>query len=273
MNFFEEWDTLQKNIPYYYKFTMFLCLHWFRMSLVWCHKVCIKPIEHILHPYIKEEPEEDKWVQIYTMTKDVATTQFASTGKEYYRSFETYFYPYTTDFLKFVENEFMFFTENPMQLKEDNQSLEIMETLFLVRTHDQCIVKSFSTQKPITPIDWTSLPKLSEISFSFVEYYHPKMVKPLEIVLTSDFYTIGNDLFTTAFVLRQLELMNCYFIFDKDYEIHLIDHKIKEIHLKIDQSIVISKDSYKIINHHAVENDLEDSPILSEARYWWNFHC
>ena len=228
MNYFEEFHALQKNIPYYYNFGTFLVLHWFRMFTVWCHKTCIKPIEHILHPYNKEEPKEDKWVQVYTMTKDSDSSQFGTT-EDYYRSFETYFYPYTTDFLKFVANEFVFFTENPITLKEDTQFFkihEIQETLFIVRTPNQYIVKSFPTLKKITPIVWLEFPKLSEISFSFIEYYHPKMAKPLEIVLPSDFYTIGNELFTNAFVLRQLELMNCYYIFDDDYEIHFIDHDI-----------------------------------------------
>jgi hypothetical protein len=242
------------------------------MFLVWCHKTCIKPIEHILRPYYKDEPEEDKWVQIFTMTKDADTSQFGST-EEYYRSFETYFHPYTADFLKFVVDEFHFFTENPVRLKEDTQFFkihEIMETLFVVRTQSQYIVRSFPSLQKIPSIDWTVLPKLSEVSFSFVEYYHPKMVKPLEIVLPGDFYTIGNELFTTAFVLRQLELMNCYFIFDKDYEIHLIDHEIMEIHLKMNQFLVIEEDGYRIINNRNII--IEEEEKDEETRYWWNFH-
>lgn len=251
MNYYEEFHTLQRNIPYFYHFGMFFVLHWFRMFLVWCHKACIKPMEHLLHPFIKEEPTENTWVQIYTMTSE-----------------ETYIYPYTTDVLKFVEKEFTFFIENPVH----------KESLFIVRMENQYIVKSFPACKE-QQTSWTEMPKLSTISFSFIEYYHPKMVKPLEILLPNDFFTIGNELFTPAFVLRQLELMNCYFIFDNDYEIHFIDHDIIEKHLKYNEYIVIEENGYKTIKEEEIEEEEEeeevngdDSSILSETTYWWNFN-
>jgi hypothetical protein len=273
MNYWEEFDTLQKNIPYYYKFSMFLVLHWIRMFFVLCHKTCIKPIEHHFSPENKKEPMEDRWVQIYTMTKDSDTSQFGTT-EECFRSFEKYNFPYATDFFIFVENEFQFFTENPIQLKENTQFFkihEIKETLFIVRTQNQYIVKSFPVlHRPIAQV--LALPKISEISFSFIEYYHPKMVKPLEIVLPRDFYTIGNELFTCAFVLRQLELMNCFFIFDNDYEIHFIDHEIIERHLKFNESIEIEENTYKTNKKNAEEMIVEHLEDLSESNQWWKFY-
>jgi hypothetical protein len=251
MNYYEEFETLQRNIPY----SMFFVLHWFRMIFVWCHKTFIKPIENFLHPNIREEPTEDTWVQVYTMTSN-------------FRSSEKYTYPYTTDLLKFVLNEFTFFIENPIKLKEDVQN----ESLFIVRIDNQYIVKSFPA---CYQNDWTEIPKLSTISFSFIEYCHPKMVKPLEIFLPSDFYTIGNELFTPAFVLRQLELMNCYFIFDNDYEIHFIDHDIVEKHLKFNEYIVIEENGYKTILKEEEEDEEEEEEeeveVNGDSSYWWNF--
>ena len=101
------------------------------------------------------------------------------------------------------------------------------------------------------------------------------MVKPLEILLPNDFFTIGNELFTPAFVLRQLELMNCYFIFDNDYEIHFIDHDIIEKHLKYNEYIVIEENGYKTIKEEEEEEEEvngDDSSILSETTFWWNFN-
>jgi hypothetical protein len=220
MDFFEEFEQ-------FVKLSMFLAFHWFRIFLAWCHKTFIKPIEST-----KEEPPENKWVQIYTLAScDIE-------GR--HKSFEKYFLPYTDHFFHFVENEFNLFLENGPQE-------EIIENLFIVKYDNQYIVKSFPMYKKIEPITWTQPPRPSEITFNFVEYYHPKMLKTLELIIPTHFYTIGNDLFTNAFVLRQLELMNCFFIFDDHYEIRFLDHEINDRILKFDEYIVLHEKTYDTI--------------------------
>jgi len=223
MDFFEEFEQ-------YLKISMFLAFHWFRIFLAWCHKTFMKPIEST-----KEEPPETKWVQIYTLA-----SSSSGDNESRYRSYEKYSLPYTDNFFQFVENEFNFFLEQGPQE-------EVIENLFVVKHDNQCIVKSFPMYKKIEPITWTQPPKPSEISFNFVEYYHPKMLKTLELMIPTHFYTIGNDLFTNAFVLRQLELMNCYFIFDEQYEIRFLDHEINGRILKFDEYIVLHEKTYDTI--------------------------
>lgn len=220
MDFFEEFE-------HYLKLCMFLAFHWFRIFIEWCHKNFIQPIECTLN---KKEPTENKWVQIYTLA--------SCENEGCHRSYEKYSLPYTDNFYNFVENEFNYFLEKGHQE-------EIIENLFIVKNDNQCIVKSFPMYKPIL---WTQLtPRPSEISFTFVEYFHPKMFKPIELIIPTHFYTIGNDLFTKAFVLRQLELMNCSFIFDTNYEIRFLDHEINDRILKFDEYIVLYEKTYDTI--------------------------
>ena len=293
MKFFDDLFILQNNAPYYYNFTMFLILHWVRISLGWCHKTWVQPIVNFLQTDDKKEPLEDEWIQIYTLTRD-SDTAAVSTPSDSYRSFDKYFFPYTNQFLKFVEYEFNFFRENPIMLRDDTgffKTHEIIENLFIVKMEKQYIVKSFpSHHHRMTDlmIDWKVLPNHANISFSFIEYYHPRMRKPLEIILPTDFYTIGNELFTNAFVLRQLELMNCYFVYDHEYEIHFIDHQIKEVHLKFDEYIVMQEHTYNTKKRESEEDSpaivveeeakvlteppLEDSSSSSSEKiYWWIF--
>ena len=280
---FEEF--CEKNIPYYYKFSVFLLWHWFRMFLVWCHKTCIQPIERTLKQFNKEEPSEKQWVQLYTMTCISDVDEIGFLENEFV-SYEKYFYPYTTNFNNFVENEFHFFLENAIHL-EDKSTAEIIENLFIVKNGDHCLVKSFPIYKKIESIDWVNAPapKTSEIFFSFVEYHHPKMMKSLEMVIPSDYYMVGNDLFTSAFVLRQLELMNCSFAFDNNYEIHILDHEFNEKHLTFEEHIEVQENSYIIRKNLQEEEVAEDddlvkieqvsdknddnNSILSETTYWW----
>ena len=266
MNWTQEIQCLQRALPLYCNFGLFFVFHWVRMLLCWCHKTCVKPFERYLESCNKVEPEEDQWIQIYTISDGGTENVF--------RSSEKYFFPYTTHFLKFVENEFRFFLENPLirAVDEDN-----IENLFVVKNKTQYVVKSYPVfQIVLSPMNWDDFPEKSEISFSFVEYYHPKMARPLEIVLPLDYYTVGNELFTNAFVLRQLELMNCYFVFDKEYEIHFMDHEINETHLKSHEFIEIKANAYIVRNRDPTPVDSEciveepdDSSVLSETRYWW----
>ena len=277
MNWTQEFHCLQKAVPIYFNVGLFFVFHWIRMFLGWWHKTCILPFEKYLQSYNKEEPPEKQWIQIYTASQscggDIGGTDVV------FKSSEKYLFPYTTDFLKFIDNEFQFFLNNPL-IKTPDENM--IENLFIVKNNTQYVVRSYPVfQKIMLPVQWEDFPKKSNISFSFIEYCHPKMGRPLEIVLPSDYYTIGNELFTNAFVLRQLELMNCYFIFDSEYEIHFIDHDINETHLKSHQFIEIKEDAYIVksrdeeeksdpvvmIKEEAVEED--NTSILSETKYWW----
>ena len=73
------------------------------------------------------------------------------------------------------------------------------------------------------------------------------MINTLELELDEGFYTIGNELLTSAFILRQLDLLNVSYVFDDDYEIRFVDHDINEQCLKSDEHIEIEAKSYKII--------------------------
>ena len=282
MNWTQEIDCLQKAIPFYFNVGLFVVFHWIRMFLGWWHKTCIQPFERFLQSYNKAEPTEKQWIQIYT-TSQSCDGDLGGTDPVF-KSSEKYFFPYTTNFIKFIDNEFQFFLNNSLI---GTAGENIIENLFIVKNNTQYVVRSYPVfQKILSPVIWEDFPKKSGICFAFIEYCHPKMARPLEIVLPSDYYTIGNELFTNAFVLRQLELMNCYFVFDSDYEIHFVDHDINETHLKSHQFIEIKEDGYIVKSRDngdgdcggkkdiGEKNDLvveeDDTSIVSETRYWWH---
>lgn len=231
--------NFEKMIPDNYQFNLFVVLHWFRMFAVWLHKTCILPIEKTLKQYDKVEPTERKWVHHYTMISESDANEFGGVDC-YYKSLEIYNFPCTHDFNTFVENEFDDFLK-----KNVTSEKSFIEKLFIVKIDDFYVVRSFPSTKKILPIGLIDFPKKSTISFSFIEYYHPKMSSALEIVLSEDYYTIGNELLTSAFILRQLDLMNVNYIFDDDYEIRFVDHDINAKCLKFDEYIEIEETTYK----------------------------
>ena len=227
-------------IPDDYQFSMFVVMHWFRMMVVWFHKTFILPIEVTLKQYDKVEPTERRWVQHYTMIADSDINEFGCVDC-YYKSLEKYNYPCTRDFNSFVENEVNGLLENI------ESSSNIIENLIIVKNKTIYVVRSFSFPQQIQPICPIDFLKKSAIIFPFIEYYHPKMINTLELELDEGFYTIGNELLTSAFILRQLDLLNVSYVFDDDYEIRFVDHDINEQCLKSDEHIEIEAKSYKII--------------------------
>ena len=264
-------DHFKKKIPYYFQFTLFLMMHWYRMFLVWCHRQCIQPIENALKKYNKQEPSESKWIQIYCLSSSLCVNELGI-EEEYYTSHEKYFYPYTENFLKFVENEHIFFIGNKIKIEYDAdyfQEPELIESLFIVKTESQIIVKSYPVLKPLKQLEWNELPKLSNKQFTFIEYTHPQMLTTIELILPNELYVIGNEILSCAYILKQLELKNCYYVFDRDYVVHIMDHDLESIDLSYDEYVEITTNGYVVKNindKHDDENDDENDDDIKEEK-------
>jgi len=86
--------------------------------------------------------------------------------------------------------------------------------------------------------------------FLYVEYMHPsKMNTPIILPFSSGFLQVSNELFTPAFVLRQLQTQTDYYFFDMDYVLTFLDKELNTFHLKSNQYIFLdSSSTYEIIS-------------------------
>jgi hypothetical protein len=89
-------------------------------------------------------------------------------------------------------------------------------------------------------------PILSNIRFITIQYFHPKMNAPIEIVLPDHFYVIGNQLLSFAFVLRYLYYQREHFVFDYNYTIQIMNSEMDIFEVKWNQHIIIEKDIYSV---------------------------
>jgi hypothetical protein len=88
-----------------------------------------------------------------------------------------------------------------------------------------------------------------EISFLYIEYFHPtKMHKPIPLPFPNDMLQPLNELFTPAFILRQLQTQTEYYYFDMDYVLTILDQDLHTFELKSNQYIFIHRYHYEIIN-------------------------
>lgn len=253
------------RIPIMFQMTVFLFIHWYRLFLSWCHNYCVLPIEKILKKYNYSEPEESQYVQIYSMAT-VLCENMLGFEDTYYVSKTQNILPYTNHFLEFVQNEYDFFMEHPLKKHPYDPTFyeepETFENLFIVRDEDKTIFKSYPLYKTVESIIWEILPEFSNIEFVFVEYYHPRMFNTIEFPINHNEYVVGNHLLSQAYVLRRLELLNLYYIFDSEYEIRFMDHNVDDMIITSDQYIEIKKDNYKI--RKLITDENSDSESNSE---------
>jgi hypothetical protein len=96
----------------------------------------------------------------------------------------------------------------------------------------------------------------SHVSFLTIQYIHPNQPQPVSIVLPKGMYTVGNQLFSSVFILRCLKYQTQPFYFDENYRLKIIDSDINMIELTNDQYIIIDKNTYTIHSFsHEIKNE------------------
>lgn len=101
-------------------------------------------------------------------------------------------------------------------------------------------MKQISLVNEVIPIP------VSNVRFITVQYVHPKMKEPIEMVIGDEYYIDGNELFSFSFILRFLYYQKEDFYFDYNYKIEIIDSSMTQIELKWNKYILIETDSYSI---------------------------
>ena len=88
----------------------------------------------------------------------------------------------------------------------------------------------------------------SEIRFLTVEYRHPTLIGSIFLNIPKNWFMVGNELFSSAFVLRALELQAETFVFDLEYTLLIVDQDIVSSILKSSDYVRIEKTKYEIIH-------------------------
>ena len=83
--------------------------------------------------------------------------------------------------------------------------------------------------------------------FLNVQYVHPDMKAPIKLTLDIKYIRNGNEIFSQLFVRRLLEHQynSNEYIFDNNYEIHLMDQSINKVEIKSNQYLKFDDLQYK----------------------------
>lgn len=86
----------------------------------------------------------------------------------------------------------------------------------------------------------------SNIRFVSIVYSHPNIQKQIIFEIHKSWFIVGNQLFSSEFVFRQLVYQYESFVFDNRYKILLLDNNVNSLELTHKQYIEILEDEYKV---------------------------
>ena len=111
----------------------------------------------------------------------------------------------------------------------------------------------------------------STVSFLTVEYHHPKQTAALSLDIPREYFYVGNELFSAAFLYRYLMYQSVFtsFVFDTNYVVSIIDDEINTIQLRFGQYLELRKHDYVVCTvqeaaapQEAAAAESDDSDIL-----------
>jgi len=145
------------------------------------------------------------------------------------------------DLLEDIKNPMMFnILLNRTNIRTDN----MYDTCVIVKTIDSVMCRRIGK----------TLPKIedvleeSNVRFLSVEYTHPDLDEPIPIKLPKEYWHVGNELFSAAFVLRYLEYQPTPYTFDEKYVVVIMDGNMEMITLKCGEYIYLEKNKYDIMS-------------------------
>jgi hypothetical protein len=188
------------------------------------------------------EPEDTKWIDIssliYLNNRDYELVHTnihkdKNVEQEYYSFYKTFYSNYI--YSEEEEEDKGFTKEHVFVAKYD-------ENKYLCRVCFPGHVKIIPEDTDISTNNDT------EISFLYVEYFHPtKMSQPIILPFPNGMVQPFNELFTPAFVLRQLQTQTQYYYYDMDYKLTILDQDLRTVQLNSNQYIFLHKYNYDII--------------------------
>jgi hypothetical protein len=86
----------------------------------------------------------------------------------------------------------------------------------------------------------------SKVHFLSIEYTHPDMNESIELQLDRSWFVVGNEIFTSTFILRVLNYQSQLFVFDEKYKIKIMDENCNIIEFGEEKYMVITEDEYEV---------------------------
>lgn len=235
------------NTQYYY-----LCIIYiYTVTLGWIRSRILNPLNNYIDLYLKCEPPYTQWIHIYCMNVSFCETM-SGIDKTFYGSDEIYYIPFIEDFSIFVNNHYQEFylekIQTPKYESDTKQIPSILETLVVTKNNGLYTFRSLPQNFKKNPIQqpYNYGETLSNIEFVYITYSHPSMNQSIQLSIPPEYYIVGNELFTPAFIQRELELQKEYYVFDSNYSIEILDHECEQQILKYTDYIVIQPDSYEL---------------------------
>ena len=144
------------------------------------------------------------------------------------------------------------FNEKYVYSEEETQSFnsDEIEKMYIVKK-DEYFISRLSTPK-INHHAVEYVPEKSKVKFISILYGHPKMSNMLTLKIDPGFLREGNNLFSKSFVLRLLKYSYSadQYVFDENYELKVMDDKIRTVVLGFNKYMVInaaSKTGYTVV--------------------------
>jgi hypothetical protein len=116
--------------------------------------------------------------------------------------------------------------------------------IYIFKSNDRGLRRSSSKY---TPEFHTQKLEPSSVSFIDVQYSHPDMKEPIILNIGKEWYCIGNELFTSVFVLRALLHQPLPFTFDERYQVDIMDGNLDTTVLTYGQYLVIEERGHCIM--------------------------
>lgn len=232
---------------YCYLFMIYI----YTISLNYLRKYILNPADKYIDIFMKHEPKEKRWFQIYNHNISYCTTVLG-TYKMFYLSNYVYCIPFIQDFDTFVQNRFQEYLENNLAIPEfDNdtkQVPDILETLLVTKENGIYTFRRCNAVEKSKKQDYNYNTTLSDVEFILVTYNHPKMCKSIQLNIPPAYFVVNNEILSPSFIQRYLELQKEYYIFDDEYTIEILDHECEQQILYYNNYILIEESSYKIMS-------------------------
>jgi hypothetical protein len=129
---------------------------------------------------------------------------------------------------------------------------DVCECLIVAKNENNgYLVKTYAGEKQdsMSILEWHANTP-SQVSFLTIEYSHPRMKSPLSITLSRDYFYVGNEILSAAFLMRYIGYQSIFTdtAFDASYVVHLIDDEINQIELHWGQYLVLGKFDYRVVD-------------------------
>ena len=90
-------------------------------------------------------------------------------------------------------------------------------------------------------------PKLSSVSLVDIQYHHPDMKESLILEIPREWFCVGNEMFSSEFILRVLYYQPLPFVFDMRYTLEIMDNDLNMITMDSTQKMILEESGYRIV--------------------------